>query len=169
MAYRRLPLVESQYSLVFRTIEGWLRSDPDLGKVVRPDAWKTFMGDPSDASGLPVLQGVVMRLIPSIDPITWATPDSMFAPLNIHVSCCVAGLLADDYLNLQQAIETAIYPKDPTVRMAREEKLRAAPMYCETGLVTFSMPLGDRSAEIGTSGNWYPVGTMSIIIRRVFN
>ncbi|MGE5755753.1 MAG: hypothetical protein ACM35G_08565 [Planctomycetaceae bacterium] len=167
MPVTKLPLPDGQRTKVFRQVEAFLRNDPVLSRVVRGDAWKDFSGDPNDAARPAPLQAPAIRIYPAPGPMAWATPDSMLAPLYINIECCVAGLVADDVLNLQDAIERAIYPADPVRRRAQVGALQA--LGAIDGLVEFALPLWDRAADMGRSGHWFPVGQMRIDVRRTLD
>jgi hypothetical protein len=167
MPIQKLPLPDGQRTQIFRQVEAFLRNDPILARVVRGDAWKDFSGNPNDAAALAPAQAPAIRIAPAPGPMTWATPDSMRAPLYINIECCVAGLVADDVLNLQDAIERAIYPADPVKRLAQINTLQA--LGASDGLVEFAMPIWDRAADLGRSGHWFPVGQMRIDVRRTLN
>ena len=163
---RKLALPDGQRTKVFRYLVNWLKNDPVLGRVIRSDAWQDFSGNPSDPAPQSPLQAPTIRLSPAPAPLSWTSVESMISPLYINIECLIAGVNADDILNLQEAIENAFYPTDATRQALLQNTLVGAPYYCMTGLVEFTLPLWDRTESPGKSGNWYPIGQIRIDIRR---
>lgn len=169
MARGKLNIPDGQRVSVFRTIVAWLQADKVLGQCIKAEeGWKVFSGNPNDASPLPVTAFPVIRLFPAPGPMRWITVESMESPLYINIECSVPGLHADDVLNLQEAIENALYPSDPAVQSKREQILQQPPNGCLTGRIEFMMPLWDQNGQDrGKSGNWFPIGQIRIDIRRI--
>lgn len=163
---RKLPLPDGQRTKVFRFIVNWLKNDPTLGRVIRADAWQDFSGNPNDPGPQSPLQAPTIRLSPAPTALAWTSVESMISPLYINIECLVQGVHADDVLNLQEAIENAFYPADPTRQALLQNTLVGPPYYCMTGLIEFTLPLWDRNQDVGRGGNWYPIGQMRIDIRR---
>lgn len=163
---RKLPLPDGQRTKVFRFIVNWLQNDPVLSRVIRQDAWQDFSGNPGDPGPQSPLQAPTIRLSPAPAPMGWTSVESMISPLYINIECLIAGVHADDILNLQEAIENAIYPVDGTAQAKIQQTLQSPPYECMTGLIEFTLPLWDRNADMGRTGNWYPIGQIRIDIRR---
>lgn len=163
---RKLNLPDGQRTKVFRYIIQILKADPVLGRVVRGDAWQDFSGNPNDPGPQSPLQGATIRLSPAPAPMGWTSVESMISPLYINIECCIQGVHADDILNLQEAIENALYPADPAKQAVIQNTLTGLPFGCMTGLIEFSLPLWDRKEDAGRTGNWYPIGQLRIDIRR---
>lgn len=92
----------------FRAIEAILRADPVLSRVVK--TWAAWTGDPEDADGMEPVRAMMpmIRLSPLIAPNQPTTVQQKTATVVVRVEPFVAGLDADDLLNLWDAIEGAI-------------------------------------------------------------
>jgi len=138
-----LNLPTSPRTGVFRAIDQILRNDPVLKSLF--DTFISWQGDPQDGRELTKTNAPAIRITPANGPETWKFPESFTGKLYINYELIVDGFDYDDLLNVQWAIERAIYPADDSAKQAIVATLQQAGAY--TGLIEFSNPAFDPNPE----------------------
>jgi hypothetical protein len=157
-----LDLPDDPRTLVWRLIVTRLRDDPALSRVIA--TWLTWDGGRDSNKDLESLRPPALRLYPTLGAMTWHDAQSQTAPLIINIEATISGMDAEDILNLQGAIEDALYPA------GAEEKVWEAALTAagaDTGLIEFTQPLVDRPETGGEGGNFQPLGTFRIDVLRM--
>jgi len=160
-----LDLKRGVRSKVFRAIETVLRADPVLDRTIR--TWVTWDGtNPSQSADLPGMCPI-LRLEPSVGPMGWFDPSSQFGPLVIRVGMVVQSYHAEDYLDLWEAIEGALYPEG---NWEAQQRIRnaLADLGAEIGQVEFSLPATTPDPRGVADGLFLCSGMMRISIVRQF-
>jgi hypothetical protein len=135
-----LALPDGSRAKVYRAIVAILKADPVLKRVFGSN-WSVMSGDPDDVADLSEAEAPAIVLMPSLGPMSWWSPDAFIGPLAISFEVLIDGLNASDVLNLQDAIERALYPADHDAAHAQERALVA--LGAETGQADFAMPVND--------------------------
>jgi hypothetical protein len=156
-----LDLPDDPRTLVWRLIVARLRDDPALSRVIA--TWLTWDGGRDSNKDLESLRPPALRLYPTLGAMTWHDAQSQTAPLIINIEATISGMDAEDILNLQGAIEDALYPAGAD-EVAWEAALTAAG--AEPPQVEFTQPLTDTTAAAGEGGNFQPLGTFRINVLR---
>src|SRR5437763_883458 len=105
-----LNLPDTPRTLVWRALVGRLQSDPDQDSTVR--TWIVRDGGRHDNADLSRVKAPALRLYPLSGPMTWYDAQSQQGALVVALEAWVPGLDVEDLLNLQGAIEGALYPDD---------------------------------------------------------
>jgi len=155
---------------LFRAIVQVLKADPVLSQIV--ERWWEWTSSPTDTGDIPVPEGgkVNMRLTPRMNTFAPWTPDSMTGWLAIKIEATIPGTNVDDYLNLQDAIENAIYKpnhKDSIALQVRFQQIMAPNSGATTGQIVFFAPVYDDTLPERTDNNFYVLGEMRIEIRKL--
>lgn len=147
---------------VWRLIVAQLQADPDLAREVA--VWITWTGEDADNSPLFDLPSPALRLTPVIGPQSWYDAASERGSLVIEVEAWITGNDVEDMLNLQGAIEGALYPADSAAQWAFQQALVAAGAI--TGLIEFNDPLNEKLKQMVGQSGFSPVGTFKIDVQR---
>lgn len=107
--------------------------------------------------------GPAVLFLATLGRMAWFTERSMSGALVVSYQVLIPGLDDEDALNLQEAIEAALYPADGH---AFEQSLVDAGAV--TGQPIFASPLTMQPATAGTSGLLQPTGQFVLDIERGF-
>jgi len=132
-------------TLVFRAIEGILREDPVLSKVIRKDslrAWKWLGVDPMPFG---IVHVPALRISKATSADRFATPDTMKGGLIIKAEILLRGGNTDHMDNFWWAICRAFYPVDPIQRSRICTRLQNAG--ARSGLIVFDQPAYDMEPD----------------------
>ena len=161
-----LDLATGTRATVFRTIVSQLKADPVLANAVK--FWMVWDDSEWDRNVITSLQQPGIRLTPIPASQGWYSPDAFSGYLQIQCEIGIPSVDADDYLNLWEAIENALYPPgDRVTQLAYQQALRDAGS--ETGLVEFNLPASDPNAVAHNDGIWWCQGQMRISVIRTIN
>ncbi len=161
-----LDLQQGTASKVFRAIVTMLKADAVLVDAVKQ--WMVWDGSEWDKNVITSLQQPGIRLTPMPASRGWYSPDAFQGWLIITCEIGISSVDADDYLNLWEALENALYPpNDRPTQLVMQQTLRDAG--CETGLVEFNMPANDPDAISHNDGLWWCQGQMRVSILRTIN
>jgi hypothetical protein len=147
---------------LFREVERILRHDPILRNTVNEKNWQTWDGSERDFLAFARAQSPAIRLTPLYETERWFSPDSTQSPLIILITLEINTTNSDDVANLWQAIEWALYPRnptgvDPSPRKQLEQRLRDSGAF--TGVVTFLAPAyAPMDPEENTAGRMIATG-----------
>lgn len=148
-------------SAVYRRIVEQLRTDPVLSNVVK--TWETW-DRPSEPQIDAITTAPALRVMPVLGSVAWYSPDAQFGPLQLRYELYLEGVDGCDALDVQDALERAIYPADIAKQRAFQRDL--VNLGCHTGLITFSQPAAIQAQE---SDMVMCPGLMQIEIVRGFN
>lgn len=156
----RLNLADCPKTLIWKAIVDRIRSDATLSAAGLEAilAWEDTDGDNRE---LDDFQGAALRLTPQLGAMTWLFEATQSGALVVAVEASLPGMDATDFLNLQHAIEGALYPDDANAWINSLVILGA-----ETGLIEFIAPLSEDPSTAGSDGKWRPMGTFKINVRR---
>lgn len=162
----RLPLKQGNRARVFRKIVEQLKADETLSNAV-----PTFLvWDDSEADGNPIHSGMMPAILLTPQPMWtgWYSEDAHAGMLVINVEIDIESRHADDYLNLWEAVENALYPPgNHEGQLVMEQALRDCG--AETGLVEFHGPAWDQQAALSNDGLFNCKGAMRISVVRTLN
>jgi hypothetical protein len=159
MATLNLPI--DPRTAVWRLTRERLQADATLAGAV--ETWLTWDGAADSNADLESKRGPALRLYPLMAPMGWYSAESQRAPLVIMVEAAIPGMDVEDILNLQGAIEDALYPPGG----AEDDWLRQlTDAGAVTGLFDFVQPLNDPSARAGGGGNFEPIGSLRIDVMK---
>lgn len=163
MAVLKLPT--DPRTAVWRLLVQTLKADPTLNRTVK--TWLCWEEPTKTSLLLTAATSPCIRLTPIPGPQRWYTPDSNIGELQVKVEVDILTWDVDDYLNLQGAIERALYPPDREKELAIERAFVAAG--AETGQWQFSQPVMDPKAgdpEPGQPPQFNCLGMMKIDVIR---
>jgi hypothetical protein len=111
MASRTTFLPDGPRMKAFRALERVLREDPALAGAVK--TWASWRGDGLDK--MPLASGMMpyIRLSPVVMPSEIMGVGRSVAVLGVRVEVGVAGLVAEDIVNLWDAVEDAVVREKP--------------------------------------------------------
>lgn len=148
-----------------RTVE-IMQSDDVLGRAIQ--TWMVWDGSKTVPSHRPDVSSMapILRMEPAISPATWFDPSSQAGFLQVKIRLIVKSFVAEDYLNLWEAVMDSLYPYGERSRqLAIEETLVNAG--ATTGQWEFSVPAAnpDRQDE---DGMFACDGMMRLHVRKQF-
>ena len=149
MGVTALNLPQSPRAAVYRAMEGIVRQNPIIQRIIKPTSFRTWSGLPEDAREFTFEIAPALRWTPINTADTFTTPDSMRGDLLINCEMLIKGCNVDDMQNLWYAIMRCFYPVQTTPQP------NPVPMVLITagarsGLVLFSQPAFDP----GPDGTW---------------
>ena len=157
-----LKLPTAPTTAVYRLICQQLKADPTLSRIIGPDNWQTWDGDPRSKKPL-AKRGPAIELTPTMGQNVWWTPTTQRGPLIIRVEMSISTQAVDDVMNLWNAMVQAIYPQDVNQRNTlNQARISAGAM---TGLVSLSLPAFDPGPEENGDGTFHALGQMMIDVR----
>jgi hypothetical protein len=157
----RLKLPTAPETAVFRAILAQLQRDPTLSRVIPPDNWHTYNGDPRSKRP-PAHVGPEIWIWPTGGPSAWWTEGAQLTPLFLNVEYVVPSNCVDDAVNIWHALRKALYSGAPAEDIPFYQVLIGAGAV--TGLTAFS--LGGFDANPEEAGELYRAnGQMRIDIR----
>lgn len=156
----RLNLPDGARARIFDAIVAQLRGNPTL-QASGVDAWLAWEDLEGDNQSLDDVQGAAVRLTPELGAMAWRYAGAQSSALVVSIEASLPGMSGHDFLNLQDAIEAALYPDD---NHAFEQSLVA--LGADTGLIRFVQPLTEAAATAGSDGQWRPMGTFEVDVLR---
>jgi hypothetical protein len=138
---RGLDLPVSPRAAVFRAMETIVRGNPIFQRIVKPDRFRTWQGEPRDIKPFSYQEAPCLRWTPMNTGEEFRTPDTMAGDLLINCEVIVAGSCCDDLTNFWWMLTRCFYPTLFTARTANIQTLQAAG--ARSGLVLFSQPAFD--------------------------
>lgn len=139
---RSLDLPVSPRAAVFRAMETIVRHNSVFQRVVKPDRFRTWEGEPRDVKPFTQSEAPCMRWTPQNGPEVFVTPTLQVGPLYINCEVIVRGSCCDDLTNFWWMLERCFYPgatnfgPNPII-----QQLQGAGAH--TGLVFFTQPAFD--------------------------
>jgi hypothetical protein len=106
MAARTTSLPDGPRMVAFRAAEEVLRADPALAATIK--TWSTWKGEGDDR--MPTASGMLpfLQMSPVMLPNESMGVDRKVAVLGVRIRVAVAGLIAEDIVNLWDAVEDAL-------------------------------------------------------------
>jgi hypothetical protein len=164
-----LYLPDGVRTAVWRLVKAQLRTDPVLS---REFITQVFFEGPADRKATTSLDeygtDVAVRYLASLGRMVWADERSMEGDLIVSYEVFVRSLDDEDVFNVQEAIESALYPAD---NHAFEQSLIDAGGDfggATTGQARFSQPTSQALAGAGRDGVFRPTGQFVIEVKRGF-
>jgi hypothetical protein len=138
---RSLDLPMSPRAAVFRAMETIVRQNAVFNRIVKPDRFRTWQGEPRDVKPFSYQEAPCLRWTPMNTGEEFRTPDTMAGDLLINCEVIVAGSCCDDLTNFWWMLTRCFYPAALGGRNANIQTLQAAG--ARSGLVLFSQPAFD--------------------------
>jgi hypothetical protein len=157
-----LDLPDDPRTAVWRLIVARLQADAALAGAV--PTWLVWDGASDSNADLASKRAPVLRLYPVLGPMSWYSAESQQGALVVAVEAYIPGLDCEDVLNLQGAIEAALYPQADADQFAFQRSLVAAGAV--TGYILFGQPLSQPPPQAGGSGAFRPMGTFRVDVER---
>jgi len=156
---------------VWRLIVARLQADPALSAAIR--TWLVWDGSGDDNTDITAARGPALRLYPVPEPMTWFDESSQTGGLTVAVDAGIPGHDAEDVLNLQGAIESALYPPGAAGDLWRAQLVAAGAV---NGTFVFVHPLAQAPVQpppataAGSLGALHPLGSFRIdVLRNLIN
>ena len=108
---RSLDLPVSPRAAVFRAMETIVRADPVFQRVVRPDNFRTWHGEPRDVKPFTQSEAPCLRWTPMNTGEEFKTPDTMAGDLLINCEVVIRGSCCDDLTNFWWMLTRCFYPR----------------------------------------------------------
>lgn len=160
MPILKLAIPNCNRTNVYRALVQVLQTNATLKSVVK--TWRTWTGDPNDTLAPDNKQTPWIRITPVGQPASPETEVHTTSPFVLRLDVVVNGTNMDDLLNLNEAIERAIFD-DQTSLLA---KLNAA---CDTTKSGSVIQVLLKAPAIGTgqdvSGSQMLVATFEIVVK----
>ena len=138
----KLDLPVSPRAAVFRAMETIVRQNSVFNRVVKPDRFRTWQGEPRDIKPFSYQEAPCLRWTPMNTGEEFKTPDTMAGDLLINCEVIIAGSCVDDLTNFWWALTRCFYPQGGGApRQAIIQTLQTAG--ARSGLVLFSQPAFD--------------------------
>ncbi|MGA8347348.1 MAG: hypothetical protein WB773_05960, partial [Isosphaeraceae bacterium] len=138
----KLDLPTSPRAAVFRAMETIVRQNSVFNRIVKPDRFRTWQGEPRDIKPFSYQEAPCIRWTPMNTGEEFKTPDTMAGDLLINCEVIVAGSCCDDLTNFWWLLTRCFYPPSGGApRQAIIQTLQAAG--ARSGLVLFSQPAFD--------------------------
>ena len=138
----KLDLPTSPRVAVFRAMETIVRGNPVFNRIVKPDRFRTWQGEPRDIKPFSYQEAPCMRWTPMNTGEEFKTPDTMAGDLLINCEVICRGSCCDDLTNFWWMITRCFYPQGGgAARQVIIQTLQAAG--ARSGLVLFSQPAFD--------------------------
>jgi hypothetical protein len=158
-------LPDDNRTLVYRAIVEKLRLDGLLSTYVA--TWITWDGDANDSRDLTQQEAPIIRLTPQMDIGDWIYETTQYFELVIEVEALIPGLGVDELMNLQGAIENALYtPWDRDTSVAFSTYLMQ--IGANSGIIGFRA-LNDPDVRSRKDGSWLGKGQITIDVNRTIN
>ncbi len=139
---RSLDLPVSPRAAVFRAMETIVRGNSVFQRIVKPDRFRTWQGEPRDIKPFSYQEAPCLRWTPMNTGEQFRTPDTMSGDLLINCEVIVAGSCCDDLTNFWWMLTRCFYPPGGGApRQAIIQTLQTAG--ARSGLVLFSQPAFD--------------------------
>lgn len=142
---RSLDLPVSPRAAVFRAMETIVRGNAVFQRIVKPDRFRTWEGEPRDIKPFTQAEAPCMRWTPAYSQAQFATPNLMVGDLLINCEMITRGSCCDDITNFWFMLEMCLYPDGITSSATGDntvqQTLRNAGAH--TGLVLFTQPAFD--------------------------
>lgn len=122
LSYPKLSLPNVEETVAFRAVDGILKHDPTLKRVVKD--YNSWTGDASDVFGLTAATCPNLQIAPKPMPGTWESEGQQRLPFSIVITCAVNGTNVDQLMNLWGHVRRALWPHDPA-RMAAVQAIMA--------------------------------------------
>ena len=107
---RSLDLPVSPRAAVFRAMETIVRTNATFQRIVKPDNFRTWQGEPRDVKPFDQSNAPCMRWTPMNTGEEFRTPDSMSGDLLINCEIICRGSCCDDLTNFWWMIARCFYP-----------------------------------------------------------
>ena len=138
----KLDLPTSPRVAVFRAMETIVRGNSVFNRIVKPDRFRTWQGEPRDIKPFSYQEAPCLRWTPMNTGEEFKTPDTMAGDLLINCEVIIAGSCCDDLTNFWWLLTRCFYPQGGGApRQAIIQTLQAAG--ARSGLVLFSQPAFD--------------------------
>ncbi len=138
----KLDLPTSPRVAVFRAMETIVRGNSIFNRIVKPDRFRTWQGEPRDIKPFSYQEAPCIRWTPMNTGEVFKTPDTMAGDLLINCEVIVAGSCCDDLTNFWWLLTRCFYPPSGGApRQAIIQTLQSAG--ARSGLVLFSQPAFD--------------------------
>jgi len=122
-------------------METIVRQNATFGRIVKPDRFRTWQGEPRDIKPFSYQEAPCMRWTPRHSGEEFSTPDSMSGDLLIDCEIIVAGTCVDDLTNFWWMLAKCFYPSTGSGIQTTIKTLQLAG--ARSGLVKFSQPAFD--------------------------
>jgi hypothetical protein len=156
-----LNLPTSAPAAVWRLVKARLKADPALDAAgVR---LLFFEGDRDPTADVASLPGPAVVFVAGLGGLSWWTERAQAGSLLVTYQAALDGLDDEDPLNLEWAIEAALYPDDG---FAFHQSLIEAGAV--TGQPEFGQPLNLQPSDAGRAGRFTPAGQFAVKVERGF-
>lgn len=157
-----LNLPDSPRVLVWRLVKARLQADAVL--AASGVALMFYDGTPDDEEDLQAVEGAALRFYPTNGSQKWFDPSSQSGVLSVAMESNLPTTDAEDVLNLQGAVELALYPADGHAFLQSLVDAGAVTGYC-----AFDRPLTQPVSTAGANQSMAPSGSFSIEVLKQFN
>ena len=124
LSFPKLALPDVEETIAYRCIDGILRSDPVLKRVVRD--YNSWTGEASDVFAPTPATCPNLQIAPRPAGSRWETEGMHSCPFAIAITCAVNGSNVDQLMNLWGHVRRALWPSDPDRMLAIQAKVAAA-------------------------------------------
>jgi hypothetical protein len=152
-----LDLPDSPRTRVWLALVAQLQADPALSACIA--TWLVWDGTRDCTAALADVPPPALRLTPTTEPMSWYDASAQRGYLVMNIEAYIPSEDARDVLNLQGAIEGALYPADDSFRASLVD------LGAETGLVEFTGPLAETPSAV-ERGAFRPLGTLRMAVLR---
>lgn len=139
----KLDLPTSPRVAVFRAMETIVRQNAIFGRVVKPDRFRTWQGEPRDIKPFSYQEAPCLRWTPMNTGEEFRTPDSMSGDLLINCEVIIAGSCCDDLTNFWWMLARCFYPILTSSSSVNTIVSTLQAAGARSGLVKFSQPAFD--------------------------
>ena len=140
---RSLDLPVSPRAAVFRAMETIVRGNSLFQRVVKPDHFRTWQGEPRDVKPFTQSEAPCMRWTPMNSGEEFRTPDSMSGDLLINCEIICRGSCCDDLTNFWWMLVRCFYPIQTSLTNVNTVIASLQQAGARSGLVKFSQPAFD--------------------------
>jgi hypothetical protein len=144
---RSLDLPVSPRASVFRAMETIVRQNATFQRVVRPDNFRTWQGEPRDIKPFTLSEAPAMRWTPMNSGEEFKTPNMMSGDLLINCEILIRGCCCDDLTNFWWMLTRCFYPPLTTSTSINTVILALQTAGARSGLVKFSQPAFDPAPD----------------------
>jgi hypothetical protein len=152
-----LDLPDSPRTRVWLALVAQLQADEALSACIA--TWLVWDGTRDCTAALTAETAPTLRLTPTTEPMSWYDAAAQIGYLVVNIEAYIPSEDARDVLNLQGAIEGALYPADDSFRASLVN------LGAETGLVEFTGPLSETPTST-KEGAFRPLGTLRVAVLR---
>jgi hypothetical protein len=153
-----LDLPDSPRTRVWLALVAQLQADPALSACIA--TWLVWDGTRDCTAALTAETAPTLRLTPTTEPMSWYDASAQIGYLVVNIEAYIPSEDVRDVLNLQGAIEGALYPADAG---AFQRSLVA--LGAQTGLVEFTGTLSETPSAM-KEGAFRPLGTLRVAVLR---